>query len=206
MKIVIIPGVGFHKNRSRHANFAKQISHNIPNCETEIFYWKHDWPNPDIELPYKGIRRWLFEVILDFQHVIKHAYHTECPPADYYIGHSAGSILSIAQPNESCIIFGSPAILVECINESRTTNIETVEMIISHSVSSKKNILNIINKYDLLAYYLNHNNVTNFVYNTSLWNLNTYNPYLAHQDYWTNPYIIKKVSDQIKSWEYDRSS
>ncbi|MFA7219109.1 MAG: hypothetical protein WC119_01095 [Synergistaceae bacterium] len=194
MKIVIIPGVGFHEHKENHLYFKDQISSKIPNCEIEIFYWQHNLSIPPIPNPYKTVRKWVCEIILDFQHVIKYAQQTEVPSADYYIGHSAGSILALVQENPSCVTFGSPAVLVDIIRDK-----DENEISISSVIGQKKSILNIVNKYDQLAYNIPFDNVENYVYAGPWWNFNAYNPYVAHYDYWRNPEIIKKIVNSLIS-------
>lgn len=200
MKVIILPGVGFHGNKSKHEIFISEIKKYLPDDEFEVFYWQHDWPMPEIKLPYASVRTWLYEIILDFQQVIKHALTMEVPDADYYIGHSAGSILALVQPNPACITFGSPAVLVECIQEEGQSPEVTVSSQLYSAIDHKKAILNIINKYDQLAYYIAHNNVENYIYANRWWSLNSYNPYAAHEDYWSNKHIAKKIANQLKFW------
>jgi hypothetical protein len=206
MKIVVLPGVGFHNDTKPYENLSKYLMDNL-NCEATPFYWKHDRPLPDVTLPYKSIRSWGYEVILDFQQVILHAFDMVLPEADYYIGHSAGSILALAQKDKPCIIFGSPAILVEAIRKekARENSGSFFEAKLMESAQSKKNILNIINKYDQLAYYLNLPNTENIVYQGSWFNPNTYNPLQAHLGYWDNDFTRKKIIETIKVWEKNKS-
>jgi hypothetical protein len=116
------------------------------------YNWKHKLDIPDVNLPYKDIRHWICEVILDFQTVVKHAFEMEIPEADFYIGHSAGSILALVQ-NKPSIIFGSPAILVESIQ-----GIDAIRCLLN-----SKPVLNIIHKKDVLAYPIPIDYVQNYL-------------------------------------------
>lgn len=205
MKIVSLPGVGFHTDKSKYDKFAKYLGDNL-NCESEIFYWKHDWPLPsDITLPFKDTRLWIYEVILDFQQVALHAFDMQLPKADYYIGHSAGSILALAQKDVSCITFGSPAVLLECIHRSGNGDFTMNARMVS-TMRSKKNIYNIINKYDQLAYYIDLPNVENYVFQGPWYNPITYEPLEAHVGYWDNKDVLNNIVTTIKKWESEKYS
>lgn len=202
MKAVVLPGVGFHSKPEKYEGFVSEIKKHVNfDCEFEIHYWEHDWLLPEVELPWRSVRSWVYEVILDFQQVVKYAYNMEIPKADFYIGHSAGSILSLAQDNaKGYIIFGSPAVLVECIHKDDVEEREIVVGDIFRSMSQTTPVYNIINKYDQLAYYLQYPNVENYVYSGSWFNFSTYNPYSAHEDYWENKKIIKKMAKKLNQW------
>ena len=170
-----------------------------------MFYWQHDREIPDIKLPYVDIRKFGYEVILDFQQVILHAFDMEVPKADYYIGHSAGSILALAQKDSSSVIFGSPAILVECISKSKSNESDFNAKLL-RSIENHRNILNIINKYDQLAYYLDLPNVENYVFGGPWYIPNTYNPVYAHSCYWNDQNVINLIVQTIDKWESQKSS
>lgn len=198
MKIVVLPGVGFNSKREKYEGFLFKLQKRY-ECEGEIHYWEHDVPLPPIQLPYKDLRKWLYEVILDFQQVVKHAFEMKIPEADYYIGHSAGSILALAQKDKPCVIFGSPAILVECLSDMDGDEVskEFCRMINGNG----RPVLNIINKYDQLAYYLRKPSMENYLYSGSWMWLNTYNPVSAHEDYWSNSKVIKKIASTLQKWD-----
>jgi hypothetical protein len=204
MKVIAMPGVGFHSDISTYENFVKKIGDGL-GCEAEMFYWKHDREIPDIKLPYVDIRKFGYEVILDFQQVILHAFDMEVPKADYYIGHSAGSILALAQKDSSSVIFGSPAILVECISKSKSNESDFNAKLL-RSIENHRNILNIINKYDQLAYYLDLPNVENYVFGGPWYNPNTYNPVYTHSCYWKDQNVINLIINTIDKWESQKSS
>jgi hypothetical protein len=199
-----MPGVGFQSNISVYDNFIKKIGNGL-GCEAEMFYWKHEWNIPEIKLPYEDIRRWGCEVILDFQQVVLHAFDMEIPKADYYIGHSAGSILALAQKDSSSIIFGSPAVLVECIHKSKN-GMSDFNVSLLESIKNHRNILNIIHKYDQLSYYLDLPNVENYVFSGPWYNPNTYNPIHAHGCYWKDEVVSDKIITTIKNWEEQKVS
>jgi len=194
MKIVVFPGVGFNTATATYTDFSQSLKNGL-SCDVEFFYWKHNWPIPDVTLPIVSFRKWLFEVILDFQQVVRHAYEMEVPEADYYIGHSAGSILALAQKNSPCVIFGSPACLVECIHNPPGDNQ------LNNALRTDRKILNIINKYDPVAYYLTWLNVENFVFMNSWYTLNAYNPVECHNGYWESKVTRNKIIETIKIWQ-----
>ena len=198
MKIVILPGVGFHFDHTKYDTFAKHIGE-LTDCDSEVFYWKHEWPLPEIKLPYGYVRSWTYEVILDFQQVVLHS-DMEVPKADFYIGHSAGSVIALAQKEVPCIIFGSPACLIECIQKSQNSSSD-FNIRLMESIRSKYGILNIINEYDQLAYYLDLPNVENWSYKGSWWKFDTYNPMTAHTSYWENESVANKLASTIKTWK-----
>lgn len=203
MKIVSMPGVGFHDNKVKYEDFAKYLGDNL-NCESEMFYWKHDWPLPEIKLPYSILRKWMYEVILDFQQVVLHAFDMEVPKADYYIGHSAGSIIALAQKDIPCVIFGSPSCLVECVHNSKNECGDFNNRLLE-SIKSKKSIYNIVNRYDQLAYYLDSPNTENWVYHGKKMDLKTYNPFTAHVEYWEDERVRNKIVKKIKSWQQNNT-
>ena len=196
MKVIIFPGVGFHKDLTKYNAFADKIKEGC-GCDVTTFCWKHDWPLPDTKLPVVAARKWICEVILDFQQVIRHAIEMEVPEADIYIGHSAGSVLALVQ-NKPCIIFGSPAVLVE-IAQSKE-NMPKVELLKAFKNDNRK-VFNIINKYDQLAYELTWSSVENYIYAGKTFSFNTYNPLAAHSDYWKNAKIIQAIINKINQWK-----
>jgi len=204
MKLVVIPGVGFQTAKSTYEDFCSYLRNGL-QCETEMYYWQHDWPIPEIKLPYYDIRKWGYECILDFQQVILHAFEMKVPPADYYLGHSAGSIIALAQKDVSCVIFGSPAVLVECVHKSINAA-DDFNNKIMESVKSKKNILNIINKYDQLAYYLDLSNVENYVFRFPWYLPKSYEPIECHDGYWESKETRQKIVNTIKNWEAKKNS
>ena len=203
MKIVVLPGVGFNKDKELYQGFLDKITTEL-KCKGEVCYWKHDWPLPKITLPYTSLRKWVYEVMLDFQQVVKDAFITPIPQADYYIGHSAGSILALAQKDIPCVIMGSPACLIECLGaQAREGYNEDAIIKLAKILKTPRPVLNIINKYDQLAYYLDHEGVDNMVYRDFWFRFNTYNPIATHSDYWTRKAVTKQIIATIKKWELD---
>ena len=194
MKIVLFPGVGFIENTSKYEEFLKASTKNM-DAQVEVFKWEHKCEIPEINLPYKDFRKWLAEVILDFQQIVKYANEMEVPDADIYLGHSAGSILALAQTGKPCVIYGSPAVLVEFIQDDNSKNI------MKSFLSDDRPVLNIVNKYDILAYPIEKNHVENYIYRGSWCSLFTYIPIFAHRDYWTNKKVIKQTASKLKEWK-----
>jgi hypothetical protein len=111
MKVVVLPGVNVEKDNIHYENFLIKIKNKF-RCQGEVYIWESGWQHPETDLSYSGLRSFASNVILDFQQVIRHASKAFVPDADIYLGHSAGSIIALAQ-NKPCIIFGSPAVLTE---------------------------------------------------------------------------------------------
>ena len=194
MKVVVFPGVGDNRVRSAHKYFLDKITKGL-NCEGEIFVWENGHGHPTIDLPLHDARKFVCEVILDFQQVVVHSLDMKVPEADVYIGHSAGSILALSQ-NKPCVTFASPASLVELINDK-----DTVANKCRYAINKNSNkVLNIINKYDVIAYPIEGDNVENYEYNGSWYSPLSYFPVTTHIHYWKSKEVIKKIIDTLKSW------
>jgi hypothetical protein len=188
MKVVVLHGVGFFKDNPPNKLLLKELK-KIPNSEIVWYNWQHKSDLPSTKgLDYKLIRDFSSEVILDFQTVVKYAYNIPVPDADYYIGHSAGSILALIQP-KPCIIFGSPACLVDDIQ-----GVSAVDSLISGYP-----VLNIIHKKDVLAFPFKFAN--NYIVNTNWWELASWNPVSAHTCYWDDKEIVQKIVSTLKEWD-----
>lgn len=194
MKIVLFSGVGFADNIKNYESFLNKVGKGT-GCDTEFFKWEHYYSAPEIYLPYKSFREWVVEVLLDFQQVVKHSEEMEVPEADLYIGHSAGSILALAQKEKPCIIFGSPAGIMECIQGQSSRDM------VDRLLNSNRKAFNIVNKYDVLAYPIEHINIENWFYSDSWFKFGTYFPLSAHQSYWTNSKVINKVVEKVKEYQ-----
>lgn len=189
-KIVLLPGVGFHEDLSQYDEFLESFREEF-GCETEIFNWSHNWNIPKDKLFFGSIRNMFSEVVLDFQQVIRHATEMTVPAADLYIGHSAGSILALCQMGKPCIIFGSPAMLVENIRDRYS-------VLYAKIIKSERPILNIVNKADVIAYTLPWANVENFY--ISPFFLNPFGLFTSHTSYWKDRTSIRKMLDTISKW------
>jgi len=187
MKIVLFPGVGFIEDTSKYEDFLLQVTKGI-SCDIEIFNWKHEYLLPEIALPYTSYRKWFAEVILDFQQIVKYADQMEVPEADIYMGHSAGSVLALAQKGKPCILYGSPAALVEIIQDDGT---------IRDYIKDDRPILNVVNKYDLIAYTIDSNNVENVICSGRWFNPFTYFPISAHFYYWTSKSVVSITKSKL---------
>lgn len=190
-KIVLIPGVGFHEDLHPYDEFLKRFRDEF-GCDTEIFNWNHEWNMPrDTDLSFMGLRNLVCEVILDFQQIVRHCYDMEVPPADLYIAHSAGSILALLQKNTPCIIFGSPAALVENIKDRYME-------LYAKMIKAQRPILNLINTTDVIAYPLSWANVENYYYKPLI--PNPLSLVTAHTSYWKNKKMVNKMVATIKQW------
>ncbi len=195
MKIVVLPGVGTNDIKPSHKYFLDKVTKGL-SCEGEIFMWEHGHQHPQSTLPLKKTRDFVCEVILDFQQAVVHALDMKVPEADIYIGHSAGSILALVQ-NKPTVIFGSPAALVELIDESSGNAVDIFNGIMRENTN---NVLNIINEYDVIAYPLQGVNIENYEYSGKIFSPLTYFPVNAHTHYWTCDRVIEKIIKTIKLW------
>lgn len=199
MKIVVLPGVNY-KNRPQHQYFLDTLMKNL-NCDGEIFRWEDEHNYPDFELPLQDTREFVCGVILDFQQALLHATDIEVPDADIYIGHSAGSILALVQKDKPCVIMASPASLIENIVDDPSYDAglryHIQNIMNSYRSNSHRPILNLVNKYDVISYKLNHPNVENYVYSESWYNPATYSPFNAHGSYWKSKKVINKIVEHI---------
>ena len=201
MKIVVFPGVGIEKATKKHIDFLNNIKKEL-NCEGEIFEWEVGHNHPIVDLPYKKIREYAYEVILDFQEIILYAMETKVPYADVYIGHSAGSILALVQKNSPCIIFGSPARLIEFIN-AKQANARVNEAIDCITKNINRHVFNFVNRYDILSLPLPGNSVENYEYSEPLIYPSTYYPWNAHGSYWKSKKVMGKIVEKINEWKYE---
>ena len=201
MKVVVLPGVYAYEEKPVYDKFLNKICSAL-KCDGEVFIWEVGSQHPETDLPYKTLRDLACGVILDFQQAIKYALDTEVPEADIYLGHSAGGILSLAQKDKPCCIFGCPAALVEMLNaieKENCRNFSRLELL-NRIESNSRPVLNIVNKYDILAYPIDQPNVENYIYGCSGINPFSYFPVTAHSDYWSNKRISDKIIETIKKW------
>ena len=198
MKVVVFPGVGDNEVRKSHEYFLGKIKEGL-GCEGEVFVWEHGREYPPPTLPLKSTRRFVCEVLLDFQQVVVHALDMKVPEADIYIGHSAGSILALAQ-KKPCVIFGSPAALVEVVDDCNN-NDDGSAILRSVMRGNTNNILNVINRYDLLSYPLGGANVENYEFTGPWYRPDTKIPITAHTHYWKCKKATDKIIQTIKSWQ-----
>lgn len=193
MKAIIVPGVGYHKTCDKEKEFAQKIQ-SISGVEIEVFSWNHTIPLPEINLPYKNFRELTAEVLLDAQFAILDYEEVVFPDVDFYIGHSAGSLLILAKTQKPCIIFGSPAALTESLNVSKH-----YASLLSGMRYSGRQIVNIINRYDILSYPLDWPNVENIEFQGKFWNPLTYSPFHAHTGYWDSKFVIDTIATNLIS-------
>ena len=189
-KIAIIPGVGLFEDDLPDYSIFDIIKKELPEFEIEWCNWQHNLEIPKIDLSYPTFRKWVCEVLLDYQMVIKNGFDVDIPEADYYIGHSAGSILALLQRGPS-IICGSPACLVEDLQGVHA----------SECLMNSQPVFNIIHKRDLLAYPLDFHHVENEIINTGWWKMSNWEPVHAHTCYFNDKKICNMMIDKIKEWE-----
>lgn len=192
MKIVLLPGVRVYKIATKHQDFLESIINEL-DCDGEIFTWEPGYLHPEYDLPLKPLRDFTYEIILDFQEAIEKD-DVVVPKADIYIGHSAGSIIALLQ-RKPTITMASPAPLINLVKD----NIRAKKIMETIFKDSNAPVLNIINKYDVIACPFDKPNVENYEYTSGPWyNPASYFPLTAHSDYWTNKNVIKKIVEFIK--------
>jgi len=198
MKIVMLPGVGVQEDTDKYEKFLDKFRTKF-QCEAEVFVWEHGLLYPVHNLPLKKTRDWIVEVMMDFEKVVTGSSEVKVPDADIYIGHSAGSIIALAQEGKPSIIMGSPAAVVECIPGFKLDNISFYQM-----MKGDRPILNIINRYDILAYPLEYFNVDNYEYTGNCLNPFSFFPLYAHINYWKAKEVSEKIIDTISQWEDEK--
>lgn len=196
MKIVVLPGVGFHDRvEPSKIYMIKYLQEKFPNDTIEYFNWKHGGqitpPPSDMTWWFKPIRAFAIEVILDFDQVIAHPFETFVPPADIYIGHSAGSVLAMIQ-GKPAITFGSPYEFVAMANLQALKAIST-KTITKIVTENKHSVYNIVNDNDILA---NDIKVAENYHYKAGWT-----PWTAHLEYWENKSVCKHIATKIEEWK-----
>lgn len=185
-RVVLIPGVGVHKtNQSNRLLDALKLS---GKYDPVFLNWSHYFKMPEINWknfgPRRHLREWLAEVIFDFQQVTYALEHIPVPPADAYIGHSAGSIIALKQKDVPVCVFGSPAALVGDLAVA-------METIGPQDINNKTHILNIVNINDPLAFPLYSRRVQNEIIKKYIL------PIGAHTNYWKNKKCVNLIMDWL---------
>jgi len=203
MKIVFLPGVGFNEDICKYEKFLSLLKKNI-DFEFEIVNWKHDYlmdahENHHIQYDdfgFKKTKSWFSEVVLDFQHVLLNVSDMDIPEADVYMGHSAGSILALANAkNKHCILYGSPVKLID------PKIYENGSFINACNCSGTK-VLNFIHKNDIIAYPIEKENVENYYFKSPFYKCSSFNPISAHRSYWSSSEVQNKTIDKLIEWRY----
>ena len=194
MKIVVLPGVGFHdKVDPKDIPLINCLMKRFPQDTIEYFNWNngHTIPPPpeDMTWWFKPIRKFLIEVIFDFDQVIAHPFETYVPPADIYIGHSAGSVLAMLQ-GKPTVTFGSPYEFVADLQSLKSLNTKTINRVITERAQP---VFNIVNDNDILA--ANIKVAENYHYKAG------WTPWTAHWDYWDNKDVCKHIAAKIEEWK-----
>jgi len=183
-------------------NFLKRSIEKKLNVEVELFKWQSTWPytiNKNLRL--QPIRKMFARIFTDIEYALLHSFEMveTLPKADVYIGHSAGSIIAISQPEKPAIIFGSPIMLIETLNLRNQEN--KVQKIKSLLDTSRK-ILNIVCKEDIIAYPIESDNIENWTY--SLAGLDLANVFFAHTSYFMNKKVSKKIVEALISFGIEK--
>lgn len=206
MKVVIIPGVGYQTKKNPLQCLGDRIK-SAMSCEYEIFSWDHTPIKSALEVAtlavelrkddgtsYEAMRSFVTEVILDFEFALKYGAVINVPEGDYYIGHSAGSLFAMAQNKPSTII-GSPVALVKYMPKSAHCD----NLFVNSILDNCKSVLNLINKYDVVAYPLNEPNVENIYFSGNKLNPLSYFPLTAHTGYWESKFVSDQIIKHMKS-------
>lgn len=198
MKIVLLPGVRIYEPKSIHEKFLDTLTKKL-NCDGEIFTWESGYIHPDYDLPLKTVRDFTYEVILDFQKAITSATDITVPKGDIYMGHSAGSIVALVQQKPT-VIMASPAPLIKLIKKDKGNQkiMDVADLILKNTTIP---VLNIINKYDVIACPFNASCVEDYKYTGKWCNPFSYFPLTAHSDYWTNAKVMNKIVETIQKWK-----
>lgn len=201
-KAVLVLGVGFHNNSEKEQKWIDEISERT-GYETELFIWDHALKR---KLHYGCLRDFFIEIVLDFKHIILNASEIKLPEADVYIGHSAGSILSLLQPNKPAIIMGSPVSVLDIIsnsNEKQGAISENIINVMANIEYNKRQILNIINRHDIISYplHLPNTGVENVYYQEKWYKPIDIFPLGAHGNYWRSKYVKKTIINKLNSWK-----
>jgi hypothetical protein len=138
IKVCVVPGVGFHEEEP--ISFLKALKNGLPYCDISFYNWENNYVPPIISYKQSSFtmasRKLLTEIIFDAEWVLLHSLTMPLPKADVYIGHSAGSIVSLLHGNAPLIItMGSPASLIEGLE---STNELSIKMDIFDAGSSRK--------------------------------------------------------------------
>lgn len=209
MKIVIIPGVGYQSDNEPLKYLGNKIKEKY-SCDYEIFNWDHTPIKEELEIAmlankikttnemsYIELRSFVTEVILDFEYALKYGGIIDVTEADYYIGHSAGSLFAMAQ-DKPCTIMGSPIALVRYLPKSNNP----YNLFVNTIFDNDKSILNLINKHDVVAYPLNDPEVKNVYFSGNFFNPLAYFPLTAHSSYWKSKFVIDEIVKHLKSISY----
>ena len=199
-KIVLLPGVGIHKDKVIYHEFLSQVILGLYRrgieCTGEICIWENGHDDEIIPLmPYEKIRRLFCSVLLDFMVSVKDGNSMPIPEADFYIGHSAGSIIALTR-GKPCVIFGSPASLVNLIYDE-TIKAKWCSFMLRKGGSE---VLNIINEYDPIAYPLHDLFCENYTFKPSWWRFLSKEPFTSHVSYWTSKEVIDVTVSRLAKW------
>lgn len=184
--ICIVHGVGFHTNEMNENMklFAKDVETRTGAICT-YYHWNHPGflpVNSRHSLLFKEMYKFTGEVIMDFTFVTKEidALLAKLPPADMYVGHSAGGVIVGYQNEKPTVMFGSPYQMV------RNASLH---------MCSEKPVLNIMHYRDPIAAQV-YDATNEIIYMPYI--APYINPISAHSAYWRSAYTIKRTVDWFK--------
>jgi len=201
MKVVVIPGVGYHRDTKKEEVFCRRLSDLMPKPNSvEMFVWDHNAPPPvqviDADLSLRSARAFVFEVLLDLQHVSRHIMEIKPPPADVYVGHSAGGLVAIVS-GKPCVVMGCPVQMTPYLMDP------SVRTAVGAAIKAQRPVLDIMCKYDLTAMpmYLDEGwRVENWVVGARPLDPLVAVPPMSHSMYWTDGRVAKKIAAVADLW------
>jgi hypothetical protein len=184
--ICVVHGVGFggaeKGERALGTALGLKLGVNI------VYYeWDHAGkPPPHIQKvrwPYQELKEYLNEVIMDFAHIVRNldAILPKVPQADFYVGHSGGTVIVNEFINVPKVLMAAPAQLVANATEIKAAVVT--------------NTLNLMHPYDAIAApvetavnrYVEFGLPYPFI-----------NPWRAHTGYWYSLGVLKQITDWYK--------
>jgi hypothetical protein len=183
--ICLIHGVGFFKDMKAEdiTKFAADLS-KTTGAVCIVSKWTHTGTFPDDKrdsLLFRRLRNWVYEALMDYSYALLHAADIDAlvPPADMYVGHSAGGIIAATLHTAPTVLLGTPLQLIRNLRLG----------------AKNCDILNLMHYRDPIAAAVE--GVTNEVIREPLI-LPYINPVAAHTGYWTSKAVLKRVTEWYK--------
>lgn len=199
MNIVLVPGICFARDRrNKIVSFVDALKSCV-DCDIDVLWFRNDQYKSNkgldargpLKLKNKEKREFLCELSFDIHYVMKNFKTIEPPPADIYIGHSAGSLLTMLW-GKPCITMGNPSSIIDMFHGS-----EDFDLFKSDSFATNP-ILNIVNKLDVAAYPFELPNipVENVVFSSNVLCRNNFKE--IHESYYGSKKVIRTLEKKLK--------